>query len=501
MKLKSVRTKRKTETIDEDSTDDDKVLSKRRKLQKNSLKKDSTKKKPVYEEHDETDNKTVPWFFLNTDDEIKTSIESKCAPVNAKSSKNKTQEAESKVAQSSSSPDQSLKLKSVRTKRKTETIDEDSTDDEKILPKRRKLTKKSLKKESPKKKPLYEEYDETDDDMDESSHDFWRDSDEDRRKKPSAKGKSNKASEEIVLENPPYFSLNTDDETKTSIESLPAPNNDKQLECPTCEVTFTTRRAYNSHKMKHVTLRPFECPTCLKKFKFKAGLKGHIKTQHSDDAPTFSCEMCDFTTKQEHYLQVHFTRKHTEEFKYRCSNCGKRFKVEVDYKAHMSNHETGPQVCDICGVSYPNKAALYSHKNYKHTEKNKPFECHICKKRLRTDKNLENHMQQHNQTYVCEECGMKFARQHSLSKHRKVHGEKSYLCPVCGRAFMSLTTQKVHMITHTGIRPYICNVCGSSYTQRSSLMLHWKKKHPDASEPPPPVTLASISETLRPRAD
>lgn len=329
----------------------------------------------------------------------------------------------------------------------------------------------------------------SEDTMDESSHDCWSDSDP----KPSKLVKVEPVGVAKTDESSREYWEDSEEDNRKSADKKP----EKGYDCPTCETHFTLRRDYNKHMAKHNNLRPFECPECKKKFKYNVGLKKHTESQHSENAPNFACDMCDFTTKQSHYLQEHFTRKHTEEYKYQCSICGKNFKAERDYKAHMSNHETGPQVCDICGVSYPNKISLYSHKNYKHTDKVKPYECKICQKRLRTEKNLESHMQQHNQTYVCEECGMKFARQAGLTKHRKVHGEKTVLCPVCGRAFACMTTQRVHMVTHSDVRPYICDVCGCSYTQRSSLMLHWRKKHPDASQPPPPVTLKNISETVK----
>ncbi|XP_015589813.2 zinc finger protein 37 isoform X6 [Cephus cinctus] len=272
--------------------------------------------------------------------------------------------------------------------------------------------------------------------------------------------------------------------------------------CPICEVSFKLRGLYNKHMVTHSDMRPYECQTCQKKFKYNFGLKKHTKEQHSDSAPLYACKMCEFTTKHYPYLQEHFTRKHTDDYKYKCNFCGKKFKVEPDYKVHMSDHETGPQVCDICGVSYPNKSSLYYHRNYMHTEKKKSFECKICKKKLQTEKNLESHMQQHEQTYVCEECGMKFARKYGLTKHRRVHtGEKSHLCSVCGKAFACMATQRVHFLTHAGVRPYVCDVCGLNFTQRSSLMLHWKKKHPDASDPPPPVTLKNILETIKSNMD
>lgn len=162
--------------------------------------------------------------------------------------------------------------------------------------------------------------------------------------------------------------------------------------------------------VKHSKLRAFKCKTCGKPFKYNSGLKKHCREQHNDSAPLYSCGICKFSTKHYPYLQEHFTRKHTDDFKYKCNSCDKQFKVETDYQVHLADHETGLCVCDICGLTYPSQSSLYYHRNYKHIDKIKGFECKICNKKLQNERNLEVHTQQHNETHACEECSMKFAR-------------------------------------------------------------------------------------------
>ncbi|KMR05039.1 zinc finger protein 782 [Lasius niger] len=141
--------------------------------------------------------------------------------------------------------------------------------------------------------------------------------------------------------------------------------------------------------------------------------------------------------------------------------------------------------------------SLYFHKNYKHKVKDANFQCPVCKKRLQTQKSLDSHVRQHEQRYMCEECGMELTRKAALKKHIKTHsGEKPYLCHICEKSFASATSRKVHLLTHSGIRPYICTICGRSFTQRPALSVHWKKKHPDVTEAPPSVSIKNIIETM-----
>ncbi|XP_034944297.1 zinc finger protein 557-like [Chelonus insularis] len=261
--------------------------------------------------------------------------------------------------------------------------------------------------------------------------------------------------------------------------------------CEICGMNFDRKSKLISHMFKHSNLKPYKCNICLKVFKTNTYLSKHMEI-HDESSQYYSCSVCDFQARSKSYLKVHYIRKHTQEYKFNCVQCGKMFKVQSDYTTHMKDHDMESCVCDICGGSYSNKSSLYFHKHYKHVSTIKEFECSTCKKRFKNQKNLNSHIELHNMKYVCEQCGMEFSFKYGLTKHLRTHsGEKLYLCAICGKTFSCLSSQKIHLLKHAGERPYVCDICGQSFTQRSPMMLH-RKKHPGVHPPPPPIKITSL---------
>ncbi|XP_043273993.1 zinc finger protein 570-like isoform X9 [Venturia canescens] len=265
----------------------------------------------------------------------------------------------------------------------------------------------------------------------------------------------------------------------------------KLLTCEICYLIFDRKSKLTSHMYKHSNSRPHICTVCSKGFKTSAYLARHMEI-HDDTMQEHACSLCDFKARTKPYLKIHHIRKHTDDYNFTCQECGKRFKVQSDYTTHMKDHDMESCVCDICGSSYTSKSSLYFHKHYKHKTKVKEFECQICKKRFKSQKNLNTHAELHKMKYVCEQCGMEFKSKYGLTKHLRTHsGEKSYLCAICGKTFGCLSSQKIHLLTHVGERPYVCDICGQSFTQRSPMMLH-RRKHPGVNPPPPPIKITNL---------
>ncbi|KAI4494764.1 hypothetical protein M0804_000965 [Polistes exclamans] len=265
----------------------------------------------------------------------------------------------------------------------------------------------------------------------------------------------------------------------------------KPYSCEICHFTFDRKSKLTSHMFKHSNSRPHKCRICSKGFKTGAYLSRHMEI-HDEPAQLHACTLCDFKARTKPYLKIHYIRKHTEDYNYSCEQCGKMFKVQSDYTTHMKDHDTESCVCDICGSSYPSKSSLYFHKHYKHKTKIKEFECSTCRKKFKSQKNLDNHAELHKMKYVCEQCGMEFKFKYGLTKHLRTHsGEKSYLCAICGKTFGCLSSQKIHLLKHVGERPYVCDICGQSFTQRSPMMLH-RRKHPGVHPPPPPIKITNL---------
>lgn len=260
--------------------------------------------------------------------------------------------------------------------------------------------------------------------------------------------------------------------------------------CDICNSSFEQKSKIMRHiTSKHSFHRPFKCSICSKAFKYKCDLKAHKlvhETVHS--SLLHRCDKCDYGTKTKNNLKSHYIRKHTDDYKFSCEHCGKRFKMEWDLKFHVGTHGNSQHMCDICGRFYTSSYSLYKHRKVAHLNDYK-YQCSVCNKRLLTQENLDNHMLQHSRTYSCKECAKVFASKRYLSTHMTTHtGVKPYPCHVCEKNFRTSHMRNTHLLTHSAERPHICDLCGQAFKRRYYMIEH-RRKHPDAHLSSPPIPL------------
>ncbi|XP_012284562.1 gastrula zinc finger protein XlCGF46.1-like [Orussus abietinus] len=312
-----------------------------------------------------------------------------------------------------------------------------------------------------------------------------------RRQLPKRLKKSpSRTREEICTKLDPEESPSEDTEDSQKKQVLYKKLNDGNYTCDICQMSFEQKSKILRHiTSKHSFHRPFKCATCSKAFKYKCDLKAHkLVHEDVDSSLLHCCDKCDYRTKTKNNLKSHYIRKHTDDYKFSCEHCGKRFKMEWDLKFHIGTHSNAQHMCDICGRFYSSNYSLYKHRKVAHLNEYK-FQCTVCNKRLLTQENLDSHMLQHNQTYSCKDCGKIFASKRYLATHTTTHtGVKPYPCHICEKNFRTSHMRNTHLLTHSAERPHICDLCGQAFKRRYYMIEH-RRKHPDAHLSSPPVPL------------
>ena len=103
----------------------------------------------------------------------------------------------------------------------------------------------------------------------------------------------------------------------------------KQYGCELCDQTFHFRSEITQHMDVHVGEPRYQCKDCTRKFIRKSDLtahaEGHIKT--------WTCKFarCNETVTDKRYPNSHY-KTHSDELKYPCSKCDRRFKFNEQRK-------------------------------------------------------------------------------------------------------------------------------------------------------------------------
>ena len=99
------------------------------------------------------------------------------------------------------------------------------------------------------------------------------------------------------------------------------------------------------------------CDTCEKSFTSKSRLVSHKKFKHQPKDYSFTCNTCDKRSqnKDQHTVQ---RLTHTAEYPFNCSECNHHFKQKFTLLNHKKTHTLEKICCDICPKSYSRNADL-----------------------------------------------------------------------------------------------------------------------------------------------
>ena len=248
--------------------------------------------------------------------------------------------------------------------------------------------------------------------------------------------------------------------------------------CPYCDKDFADERRVECH-VRNVHRKPFKCDLCRRQYYSKEKLDVH-RTSHNTNSH-FECSVCHFKYKREETLQLHFLRVHSDcAAIFGCDHCGKRYKIKQDLLLHINQvHMSTYQVCRYCGKEVKNvKAHEWHHLNQMNPEiTGQIYKCKMCYKKFKSESKLENHLMRHVQRYSCGICDAKFSGPGQLINHRATH-RPATKCKFCDKVFTSMSNYYQHILMHAKVRPYKCDLCFDNFTQRSTLVRHWKTNHP-----------------------
>ncbi|XP_018326632.1 gastrula zinc finger protein XlCGF26.1-like [Agrilus planipennis] len=234
------------------------------------------------------------------------------------------------------------------------------------------------------------------------------------------------------------------------------------FKCTHCDEAFPNKERLVRHENHHTGVRKYICSICGKKF-FTSSDLFHHNERHAGDRK-FKCDICNiksFTTRNN--LRTHKKIVHTdpEEWKFLCTNCGRKFVTQGALNVHMKRHGDRKEFpCSVCDKGFCTKAELVKH--LKAHSDQREFKCQVCGQQYKLKEILERHL----------------FKKHGIGDKVFPERIKKHLCPVCPLKFCSRLQIEKHLRAHNGERPFKCSYCSHSFICSSYLKGHIKNKHP-----------------------
>jgi KRAB domain-containing zinc finger protein len=266
-----------------------------------------------------------------------------------------------------------------------------------------------------------------------------------------------------------------------------------------------------THKKRHhsVVAPKHQCDheNCGKYFFTRSLLTTHQIT-HTAKEKIFLCDDpdCDYSTHTATLLRQHLIRHYSPTW-HACDyeDCTQMLSSKAGLHRHINSVHTMHEhfVCNICERVFYTSGALGTHTKINHTDFAKQHICQFngCGKLFYYHCNLKKHEQTHSdaKNFMCIICDKFLKTQINLDKHIQfVHlNERKFHCIVCPSIMQTAAALDIHMMIHDNLRPIPCTECDSRFRTKDALKKHTSSIHSDQSKQIPKSKQSNLANFLQ----
>ena len=174
---------------------------------------------------------------------------------------------------------------------------------------------------------------------------------------------------------------------------------------------------------------PVKCPLCFQDIESKRDVTKHFDEHHLDTGKTCCCECLMVLPKENNRLRRHFIKTHHSAGKPSiCPQCGKTLSSERELRNHMEDHEGNVAVCHHCGQTFNQRKQLGLHLARNHQPRD--LKCPYCEQLFENKDQASRHLAMHTgiKPFKCADCNYCSYKMYNVHTHvNKTHGKKSRL--------------------------------------------------------------------------
>ena len=223
----------------------------------------------------------------------------------------------------------------------------------------------------------------------------------------------------------------------------------KMFNCDECDWSSNSVTHFKDHKKVRHRGELFQCDECDRTFMCRSNLRVHKKIEHSDGKYEVKCDECEKSFKHKSLLRRHKSAVHnTNRTQIPCKNedCDATFLSFGARRLHVQREHEGSVMedCPHCLKSF-SKFYLKRHILVLHRTDECKFACSVCDKKFASAGELKRHEVIHSATELvkCDQCNRSMSERH-LQKHMEnmhFRSEQYFPC-LCARVFGSMTARR-----------------------------------------------------------
>jgi hypothetical protein len=144
--------------------------------------------------------------------------------------------------------------------------------------------------------------------------------------------------------------IDQDRKNESILNPLIKTTNSLRFFCFRCPESFECDSELEKHMESHSDTKKAFCVICKSTFAGISSLRKHILMFHCQSRDRKPCPYCNYRCFQTSDLEKHIARRHTRDFKYKCSHCVKGFATPKELRNHERRRhldiiEVSPEAC------------------------------------------------------------------------------------------------------------------------------------------------------------